>query len=91
MIQKIYCFNNGGPSDWLQAVAICEDGHVLAQHICSDVGYMQHDLSGNWKHENYNKHCGEGKWVLEWVDDPKTHEGLISALAKNRALPRDTA
>lgn len=53
-MKKIYCFNNGGSPDWLSAIAICEDGHVLAQHICSHECYMRHDLGmdgSEWKHK----------------------------------------
>lgn len=86
--KKIYCFNNGGTPGMLHAVAMCEDGHVLGQHACSHEAYMRHDLGivGTWKHENYNKHCGEGKWELEWVDKPKKHKGLQAAFTLNRHL-----
>lgn len=88
---KIYCFNNGGPPEWLQACAIADDGHCLAGHICSHEGYMRHDLGmdgSTWKHELYNDHFGAGNWELEWVDDPKTHAGLQAALKLNAALPK---
>lgn len=85
---KIYCFNNGGSPGWFHAVAIADDGHCLAQHVCSDEGFMPHDLgiTSNWKHDNYNEHFGEGNWELEWVSDPETHEGLLAAFALNEAL-----
>jgi len=80
-MKKIYCFNNGGYSGWLKAVAICEDGHCLAGHDGS-----------TWKHENYDKHCGPGNWELEWVDNPATHEGLKNAFALNLAMqPPETS
>lgn len=88
MKKKIYCFNNGGTAGMLHAVAICEDGHVLAQHACSHEFYMRHDLGvvGDWKHEHYNNHCGEGTWELEWVETPKKHEGLKKVFALNQTL-----
>jgi hypothetical protein len=93
-MKKIYAFSNGGSPGWMQALAICEDGIVLAEHICSDVGFMPHDLgvNGNWKHENYDKHCGKGQWEIEWVPPEKidTHEGIQAAFAANKALPPET-
>lgn len=88
---KIYCFNNGGSEEWYIAVAICEDGHCLAQHVCSHPGFMPHDLgiTSDWKHAGYNAHCGVGNWELEWVSDPKQHDGLRQAFALNQALPKE--
>jgi hypothetical protein len=87
-LHTIYCFNNGGREGWMHAVAIADDGHCLAQHICSHEGYMRHDLGieSEWKHENYNKHFGAGCWQLEWVDDPPNHKGLQKAFELNQAL-----
>ena len=93
-MKKIYCFNNGGSPGWYQALAICEDGHVLGQHICSHERFMRHDLGmdgSNWKHENYNAHCGPGNWELEWVDDPENHEALKKAFDLNVALAVEAA
>jgi hypothetical protein len=89
--RKIYCFNNGGSSGWMSAVAIAEDGHCLAGHTCSHEGYMRHDLGmdgSTWKHENYDKHYGAGNWELEWVENPKKHEGIQKAFALNALLPK---
>lgn len=93
MKKKIWCFNNGGSVGWYTAMALCEDGHVLAQHVCSDEGYMAHDLGlvGNWKHENYNAHCGVGNWELVWVDEPRTHPGVQSAYNLNQQLAQSEA
>jgi hypothetical protein len=89
-MHKIFCFNNGGSRDWLHAVAIADDGHVLGQHICSHESFMPHDLglTSDWKHENYNAHFGVGNWQLEWVptQDRSTHEGLKAAFEANKAL-----
>ena len=87
-LHKIFCFNNGGARGWMYAVAIGDDGHCLAQHVCSSEDFMPHDLgiTSNWKHENYNKHFGEGNWELEWVSNPKNHAGLDAALVLNQQL-----
>ena len=87
-MKTIYCFNNGGQVGLLHAVAICEDGHVLGQHACSSEYFMKHDLgiTSDWKHDNYNAHCGEGNWKLEWVDKPKKHAGLMEAFRLNQEM-----
>lgn len=86
--KKIYCFNNGGSPGWLQAVAIGEDGVVVASHVCSHECYMHHDLGieGTWKHEAYDAHFGAGQWELVWVSTSEvvTHPGLLAALELNR-------
>jgi hypothetical protein len=71
----ITCFNNGGRTGWLQAVAIADSGHVLGTHICSDESFMQHDLQmlgvmGSRHTKHYQKH-----------DD-----ALMKVLAKNAVL-----
>lgn len=86
MKNKIYCFNNGGAPDFLEAIAIAEDGTCLAQHICSNAHWVKHDLGigSDWKHEYYNEYYGEGNWELEYVEDPLHHEGLKVAFKLNQ-------
>jgi hypothetical protein len=87
--KKIYGFNNGGNPGFLHAIAICEDGHVLGQHLCSHEGFMRHDLGfgdSTWKHENYDKHCGADGWELVWVDYPSNSPELDAAIGLNKAL-----
>lgn len=83
---KIFAFNNGGSENCLQAVAIGEDGRVVAYHICSDESFMRGDLGvdGDWsgKHKLYDEAYGVGNWTIEWVDDPSNHFGLKQALKK---------
>jgi hypothetical protein len=88
MKHKIFCFNNGGRPDWLEALAIGDDGHIVGNHICSHECFMKHDLgfTSNRKHDNYNKQYGEGNWELEWVDDPKNHIALNKAIEENKKL-----
>lgn len=90
MKKKIFCFNNGGAYGWMSAVAIAEDGTVVAGHTCTSEHYMRHDLGmdgSDWKHERYNKHYGEGNWELEWVETSnlKNHAGLNAAIALNES------
>lgn len=89
MMKKIYVYLHQKNERWGEVYcALAEDGDVVAQHVCSSVHFMQHDMGfiSNWKHEEYNAHFGEGNWELEWVDDIATHEGYQAALAKNRLL-----
>jgi len=93
MKHKIYCLNNGGPRGWLHAVALADDGHVLAGHICSDEYYMAGDLgiTGTLKHDLYNAHFGEGNWELEWVANPDTHEGFKAAYELHKKLKHEVS
>jgi hypothetical protein len=85
----IFCFNNGGSPGFLSAIAIGDDGVVVAGHCCSNEYYMPHDLgiTSDWKHDNYDAQYGEGNWKLEWVDNISigTHTGLQAAFALNKA------
>ena len=85
---EIYCFNNGGSPRFLNALALADDGHVVAEHLCSNEFYMAHDLgiTSDWKHEEYNKHFGEGNWTLIWIDDPVNDERVKSAMVLNEKL-----
>lgn len=89
-MHKIYGLLNGGSGDWLEAIALGDDGFVVGSHICSSEDWMPHDLGmdgqSNWKHENYNKQYGEGNWETEFVPNSKidTHEGLQAALKAAR-------
>jgi hypothetical protein len=90
---KIYCFSNGGEPGFLTAVAIADDGYVLAQHICSSEFFMKHDLgiTSGWKHDSYNAHFGAGRWELEWVDQPDAHTGIQAAFALNGQMKQRLA
>lgn len=82
---KIYCFVNGGRPGWYDVIALHEDGNCLAGHACSAPCWGPHDMgvTSDWKHETYWKFYPEG-FVLEWVEDPKGHEGLRRALELNK-------
>ena len=85
--KKIFAFCNGGGGQCYEALSICEDGHVVAQHICSSPGWCKHDLGigSTWKHDQYSEHCPDG-YELIWVDDPRGHAGLQAAAELNRKL-----
>ena len=91
---KIYCFcNNKTITDWNEIIAIADDGHCLASHICSHPCYFKHDIGieSSWKHEFYDKHFGEGNWELIWVEDPDINQDLANAMALNKQLAEDAA
>jgi len=89
--KKIFCFNNDGKPGCYYGMAMAEDGTVLAEHICSSKGFMKHDLglTSDWKHDQYNHYYGAGSWELEFVDDPKTHEGLQKAYKLNQEMRKN--
>jgi len=93
---KIYCFNNSvGKTDWNHVLAVADDGHCLAGHICSHEYYFKHDIgiTSNWQHDKYNKHFGEGNWELVWLDEvaPGKYPELDAAMALNQQLAEDAA
>src|ERR1700687_1404427 len=63
------------------------EGHVLAEHLSSSIGFAQHDLgfTSDWKHDRYQSYAPAG-YELEWVDDRKTHGGWLAAFELNKQL-----
>ena len=87
----IYGYNNGGPLGGLEGVLLAEDGTYLGGHLCSDEGYMPHDLgveegSRPDRHETFRKHYPNG-YRMEFVpyEQVGKHPGLEAAYAKNQA------
>lgn len=80
-------FNNGGQYDWLEAIAVSEDGHFLGSHICSHELYMENDLGilegtrPDRHADSYSKHYPEG-YRMDFVpwNKLKDHELLNKAL-----------
>jgi len=88
----IYGFNNGGASGWLEAILLAEDGTFLGSHICSDEGYMPHDLgvlegTRPDRHVHFQAHY-PGGYRMEFVcyKDAQRHKGLNAAILRSRAL-----
>lgn len=91
-MKKIFGFFDGkNPNAGSTGIAINEDGIVLASHWSSNEGWCQHDLGMDgfcvWHHDEYKKHHPDG-YNLEFVSicDQKNHEGLQSALKKNKEI-----
>lgn len=90
-LPTIFGFNNGGPSGWMIAVLLAEDGTPLGSHCCSSEVYMPADLgilegSRSDRHEEFAKHYPDG-YRMEFVsfDDVLTHEKLNAAFALHDA------
>lgn len=87
---KIYCFSNVAGGGWGIAMAMAEDGTVLAQHLCSNEGYIPIDLgvgedSRFDRNEEYSKHYPDG-YEIEYVAavDVSSHEGVTEAYRLNQ-------
>lgn len=82
MTSKIYLFVNCAYPHLgaLEAMAVSEDGVVLATHLSSNQTWAQHDLgiTSGRQHDKYKRYYPNG-YELEWVTDPSTHAGLVEA------------
>lgn len=59
-LPKVYLFpaNPWGSGD-LEMLALCEDGEVVARHICSNPGWGRHDLHDVvWRHPRWVEKFG---------------------------------
>jgi len=89
-------FNNGGSPRWYSAIAIAQDGTALGGHVCSDEGYMPHDLgilegTRPDRHEKeYQKHYPDG-YRMDFIPSDKIEscELLQEAFRLNALLPKD--
>jgi hypothetical protein len=93
----IYGFNNGGSPGWLAAQLIAQDGTPLGNHICSDEGYMPHDLgilegTRPDRHEEFRAHYPDG-YRMEFVSSEAypAHTGVNAAVELANRLSRDEA
>jgi len=83
-LPRIFGFNNGGPKEWLSAVALAENGVVLGSHICSYEAYMPGDLgilegTRPDRHEkDYRVHYPDG-YRMVWVSSQDFAENTPDA------------
>lgn len=91
----IYGFNNGGSSKWLEGVILAESGVFLGGHICSDEGYMPHDLgvlegSRPDRHLEFKEHYPNG-YRMDFVSarDVANHKELDAAYQKNQQMAKE--
>jgi hypothetical protein len=95
---KIFCFINGGAgTDWVNSMAMAEDGTCLAQHVSSSSGWAVRDIGytegssdeltgpGLAKHKIYAEHYPDG-YETVWVEDPRNHGGLTRAFLRNQKM-----
>jgi len=89
-LPKIFVFVDKNNHAWGRdyvAMAVSQDGYLLASHISSSESWARHDmgLGSDWKHELYDIKYPNG-YQLEWVEDPDSHQGLLEAqrMVKNR-------
>ena len=78
----IFGFNNGGSPGWYHAQLIAEDGTPLGSHLCSNPGYMPHDLgilegTRSDRHESFKKHYPKG-YQMDFV--PHDYPLLLKAI-----------
>jgi hypothetical protein len=94
--KKIFCFINSSSPGWNVVLAMCEDGHVLAEHCSSNEGWAKHDIGigSDWKHEHYKEHCPDG-YELIWLSEEEAEaqfsdqsSELSNAYAKNQELAK---
>ena len=85
----IYGFNNGGSPGRLSGCLVATDGTGLGGHICSDEGYMPHDLGileGTRldRHESFRAHYPDG-YRMDFVSykDVLNHAALNAAFKLN--------
>jgi hypothetical protein len=91
MKPKIFIFCNCCSHEWHNATALAEDGNFLADHICSDHGFIPGDMgvTSDWKHDRYTEHYPDGfELVLVEKSDIKTHPGITAAYEKHLELGR---
>ncbi len=88
---RIFCFvNSGKGTDWQHVLAMDENGVCLAEHVSSsecwakiDIGFV--GVNGTQHYGDVYEKAHPGGYILEWVDSPREHVGLMAAYEKNQA------
>jgi len=93
-MRKLYLFVNNADNQqgWNDCLSITDDGYVLGNHICSHMGYMQHDLHDRPDRlEKIKSHFGDKPYEVEILsyEDCKTHTGLNAAVALAQGRKQD--
>jgi hypothetical protein len=86
----IYGFNNGGSPGWYSGCLLAADGEGLGGHVCSDEGYMPHDLgiiegARPDRHELFQAHYPDG-YRMDFVprSEAQRHPGIEAAYRLNQ-------
>ena len=86
----IFGFNNGGRPGWYSAQLIAEDGTGMGGHLCSDEGYMLHDLgilegSRPDRHKSFQEHYPDGyRMAFIPASEVEACEPLLNAYKLNQ-------
>lgn len=80
-LPAVYLFSQARNGDGT-AVAMCEDGTVIATHWCSHWGYMLHDLH-DIRRDRYQKHYPDGYRLVVLGPSEIPPPDVV---ARNRAL-----
>lgn len=75
-LPKIFVFLNS-ITDWgYNAVAVSEDGHAIAGHCSSSLGFARRDMGltphCDWQHDKYYAHYPQGYQVVDLIDESPT-------------------
>ena len=82
-LPAVYLFSQSRDGDGL-ALAMCEDGTVIASHWCSHWGYMRHDLhDGRDRRDLYAAHYPDGYRLVICGPSEVPPPDVV---ARNRAL-----
>lgn len=92
-MRKLYLFvniNNG--RGWLDCLSLTDDGHILGNHICSELSYMRYDLHDRIDRlEKIKAHFAADPYSVEVLDYEacKTHEDFQKAIGLASTMKHD--
>lgn len=83
-MRKLYLFVNTLPAmtKWFDCLSLTDDGHILGNHICSDMQFMMHDLHDRQDRlKKIKKHFKEEPYEIEILSylQAKKHEDFLKA------------
>lgn len=86
-MKKIYCFITSSIPNKVLVTALCEDGRVLANEVCSNEFWARNDigLTSLSNHNIYDRDCPDG-YDLVWVDDALNNEAIKTAAKKSTQI-----
>ena len=67
ILPKIFVFCNSCQPNWHGATALTQDGFFIASHLCSNHGFIMHDMGVHptgWKRDIYDVHYPDGYDVV---------------------------
>ena len=88
----IYLYTLPSPyiPDQVVGISLADDGERLLQLQYHNVDAAKRGLglTSDSQKRLYEKVYGKGGYVLEWVENPVTHEAFIAAFEKNKEIAR---